>query len=201
MNKILITGSLLLLSSSVFSDANIVDTENKDKTFLLTAPGTLTGIESQDKKPVVARQERWPTAIPSQQPRPYKYVGESESTRFRQFGQQSGQNNPWFDEDYSGYPHHPSAWLTSPLDNPWQVGGMPPQPDFDSTTPGTYSANPRSMNAPGMYMTEGKFYPDFPVGIYRDTNPASSFLPGKSGFMPGFGGDNFALPFSPFGMF
>jgi len=199
MNKLFIMSVLLLLSLPAFSDASL-ELESSDKTFLLTAPGTLSGRDKQAEKAGADVQKTLPDVTPRIQPRRrYKYVGENK--RFRQFGQEPGQNNPWFDKNYSAYPQ-PSTMLAPPMANPWQLGGMPsPSQIGAGAPPAMSSGNSRSMYPPGQYSNDNKLFPDFPDGIYRDTNPAAFSLPGQNGFMPGMGGNNFGFPFSPFDMF
>lgn len=193
---------LLLLPTSVFAEASF-DTQKKQKTFLLMAPGTVTG-NNKETQPYSV------TAVPTisdrkpaqrQRSRRYKYVGESK--KFRQFGQKPGHNNPWFQDYTSGYPRHSAPLTISPGSNPWQLDGMPPLGGLGDVRSGAYSANLPAQYGPDQYSGANILYPDFPDGIYRDSNPASDrSLPGNNnGFMPGFGKGNFGLPFSPFGMF
>mgnify|MGYP006971714997 CR=1 FL=1 len=201
MNKIILTGVLLLLSSSVFPEASI-DNQHQDQTYLLVAPGTVTGKSGQ-------AENHSPRVLPTtpnerthfrQQPGRYKYVGEGK--KFRQFGQKPGQNNPWFEDYNMGYPRNMSPSRSHPITNPWQLGGMPPLHDLQMEGQQSFSTGGVSQYGSGNYSGSNNYYPDFPDGIYRDTNPAAHSLPGRNnGFMPGLGGDNFNFPFTPFGMF
>ena len=214
MNRILATVFVLFFSSVVISDAN-VGTNNLDNTFLLKAPGTLSGtrkpeqaINRQSMNPQTLSQPaapQLPGSLPKpppreQQPR-YNFV--EESSKFRQFGQHSGRNNPWYEEQSSRNPRRPPPMQTPYMTNPWQIGGTPP-PVWNQ---GPSSANdPYLANSRGMYGADSGFsgnrlYPDFPDGIYRDSNPAAYSLPMNNKFMPGFGGGNSGFPFSPFDMF
>jgi len=201
MNKILISSILILASSSVFSEASI-DSENNKKTYLLTAPGTITGnrggVQGDSTSavptiPVNSREQR-------QGRMRYNYVGERK--KFRQFGQKRGNNNPWFDEYRANYPRNMAPSNMPPITNPWQLGGMPSFKGIEGARPGAYSNQPSSRYGSDNYFGSNNLSPDFPVGIYRDTNPAAFPMPGNMNKMlPGIGGDNFDFPFSPFGMF
>ena len=221
MNKFLYSGFLILFSASVMADAS-VDVKGGDKTFLLNAPGTLSGIvkggsddhgatpstttsaaatgngtlpeQKADETPRFPPQQRF--APP---PRQYRYVEDNER-KFRQFGQTSGQNNPWFEQNNPAYGRPSQPMTRHPITNPWQLGGMPSMSGAEIARP-DYSMTPYSSYPPGGYYSQNQMYPNYPDGIYRDTNPALLGMPGQSGFLPGFGGDNFPLPFSPFGMF
>lgn len=195
---------MLLISSAVYSEASI-DMQDQQKTFLLTAPGTVTGVNQPPSDQTGSHSSE--TTIPQnnpvnyQRPMRYKYVGES--TKFRQFGQEPGQNNPWFQNFNSQYPGRSANMRQAPLTNPWQLGGMPSMQGMMNNRPASpYSADSYSPYQAGNNLSNDKLYPDFPVGIYRDTNPAAFSMPAQNNsFMSGFGGDNFGLPFSPFGMF
>ena len=189
---------MLLISSTAYSEASI-DPLHQDRTFLLTAPGTVTGGNQRAPGPLETNSTA--TTLPQTKPtKPrntvrYRYVGES--SKFRQFGQKPGQNNPWFQNFNSQYPGRSAPMRQPPMSNPWQLGGMPSMQGMmnnagENFTP--YQAN--------TYMKNDRLFPDFPVGIYRDTNPAAFSLPGQNnGFMPGMGRGNNGFPFSPFGMF
>jgi len=206
MNKILITSVMLLISSAVFSEASI-DMQDRQKTFLLTAPGTVTGVNQlpSGQTDTNSAVNTLPQNNPeNRQPRPmrYKYVGEK--TKFRQFGQEPAQNNPWFQNFNSQYPGRSTQMRQAPLSNPWQLGGMPSmQGMMNNRSAPPYSADSYSPHQAGSDFSNNNLYPDFPVGICRDTNPAAFALPGQNNnnIMPGFSGDNFGMPFSPFGMF
>ena len=189
---------------------------------LLNAPGTLTGIKKTDKPAEVIPQSSLPGSLSESQSRssfnPPRYNFADEGVKFRQFGQQSGRNNPWAKEDPARYsPPYSSPKETPYQANPWQIGGMsPPVWDLDpSVRSDPYSANPYGSYGSGRHLANpytpyganpysgaDKLYPDYPGDIYRDTNPATSYSsPFNNNFMPGRGGDKFGFPFSPFGMF
>ena len=88
MYKILMTSVMLLISSTAYSEASI-DPLHQDRTFLLTAPGTVTGGNQRAPGPLETNSTA--TTLPQTKPtKPrntvrYRYVGES--SKFRQFGQ------------------------------------------------------------------------------------------------------------------
>jgi len=208
MKKPLLTIFLTLLTAQALADAS-VDARKTDKTYLLNAPGTLTGTvkgsnpDDNVQSPVAThstlpeRQQQQQTLPPAQQQ--YRYVEENDR-KFRQFGQTSGQNNPWFDERNSRYAKPRRQMIPPPITNPWQLGGMPAAPGMVDPQPGN-SMQPYSRYGNGNYSTGNRLYPDYPADIYRDTNPALLGMPGQGGFLPGFDGSNFPFPMSPFGMF
>ncbi len=204
MNKMLFNMLILLLCTTAFADAS-VDSGKATGSFLLNAPGTLTGaIKGETAKPA-AQKQATTTTLPEkhqsspQAPMRYRYIQEDER-KFRQFGQSSGKNNPWFEQNNSAYPRPPRQMMQHPITNPWQLGGMPAPPGMVDPRP-DYSMDPYSRYSSGVYPSQNSLYPNYPEGIYRDTNPALLGAPGTGGFMPGFGGNNFSFPFSPFGMF
>lgn len=229
MNKLVIMSCLLCVSATIFADANI-DTKQKQGTFLLNAPGTLTGLnKSRDKPAEVVTPQATQSTIPGslsqgqEKPsfNPPRYNFADEGVKFRQFGQQSGRNNPWAEDDSTRYPTYSPPKETPYLANPWHIGETPPpvwnlDPSavsdpypanpypanpYGGYGPGRYSANPYGSYSNSPYPGADKLYPDFPGDIYRDTNPARYPSPINNNFMPGMGGDNFGFPFSPFGMF
>lgn len=160
---------------------------------LLSAPGTVTGKKNEMQQSSDLKTPSTSISEPFQQRRSrYKYVGES--TKFRQFGQKSGQNNPWYKEFNSNYPRQPLPSNMPPITNPWQLGGMPPLRSMLGGQTDAFSGRSPAPYGRDNFSSSDKLYPDFPGGIYRDTNPAA--FP-----MPRFGGDKFDFPFSPFGMF
>ena len=209
MSRILITALLLFVTGVVISDAS-VGTKNPENTFLLKAPGTLSGI----KKPEQVMKQQAPNQLsapqlpgslpqpPVRQQRPrYNFV--EEGSKFRQFGQHSGRNNPWYEEDNSRNPRRPPPMQTPYMTNPWQIEGTPPP--FWNQAPSS-SNDPFLAHSRGMYGSDSGFsgdrlYPDFPDGIYRDSNPAVYSSPMNNKFLPGLGGGNSGFPFSPFDMF
>ena len=219
MNKSLYMIFLMMLSASVMADAS-VDARAGDKTFLLNAPGTLSGTvkggsgqhESSTPNgggtlPELDAASSSPQGTPrfvspqhsAPPPRQYRYVEDNER-KFRQFGQTSGQNNPWFEQNRQGFARPPQPMPPQQITNPWQLGGMPPL-NVPENGRAEYSTSPYPRYAPQRYNAQNQFYPDYPDGIYRDTNPALIGMPGQSGFLPGFDGNSFPFPLSPFGMF
>ena len=220
MKSSLFSALLILFSASVLADAS-VDSKAADKTFLLTAPGTLTGAVKGGSNDHRANESSTGAAAgtlpdqlessdvsaprfpPQQQrmapPQQYRYV-EDNVRKFRQFGQTSGQNNPWFDENGRRYAPPSKPMTSHPITNPWQLGGMPSMMGQTGNRSSYETPYPSPYNS-GAYMPDSRLYPDYPDGIYRDNNPALLRMPGQSGFLPGFDGNSFPLPFSPFGMF
>ncbi len=211
MNKILISCILLVFSCSVFSETSI-DSQTKDQSYLLSAPGTVTGRYTQPQSSHLKFEKTPTNQKPAfklnnpqlnfqRTPMRYRYVGEQEA-KFRQFGQKPGNNNPWSDDFRSRYYSlNLSPGAGRGLSNPWQLDGMP---SFQGMDEGFYPGGLASPYSPGPDQLYGnnQLYPDFPDEIYRDANPAAFAPPGhKNGYMPGFGRDSFNLPFSPFGMF
>ena len=138
MTKIVISSILLLFSSLVFSEAS-VDAQNKSKTFLFSAPGTVTGSDNNSQDNINSVLPTIPENSSDQRQRRmrYKYVGERK--KFRQFGQKSGQNNPWFQEYSSKYRRNLPPLNVAPMTNPWQLGGMPPLTGMDGGRADAYS--------------------------------------------------------------
>ena len=198
--KILVSLFLcVVISPSLFADASI-DTLDKKKTILLTAPGTLSGGSVEPKSLPNS------VSIPS---REYRYAGDRYDQQLKkmpQFGQQFGQNNPWTQQQFrpslrpdNQRNHNNNA---QGYNNPWHIGGpQPVGPDY----------NQQSFRPPNQNQFGNQFggmtgmYPEYAEGIYRDTNPAAN-SPLFNGMMPGgMGNDfpfsNFSAPFTPFGMF
>lgn len=199
MYKIFAIGASLVIPVTLFAEANINTDENL-KSFLLTAPGTLTGKTQKEEPPVKENTSRRPAAR-MQQPlrfKPGRYRKGGESYKFPQYGQVNGGVNPWSETELNRRlpPALPPA---SPnYSNPWDLGGkLPPQ-----SGPNSYNNmyNPGFNQGYGPYGYSQNMNPGFPGDIYRDTNPAAS-MPFFNGVMPGMGGDNNGFPFSPFGMF
>ncbi len=227
MMKLVISFALLLMSSSILADAS-VQLQNADKSFLLNAPGTLSGVVKNnmrnqthipkskaqgDRKvatPSTLRESKTgsqtasstrfapvPRFPPQEQPR-YRYPQNNEP-KIRQFGQFNGQNNPWFDRSLNSAEQQRNT-PSHPITNPWQLGGMPPLTDMIDLPQGG-GRSPYYGPGYGGYGQGSSLYPDYPDGIYRDTNPALMGFPSSGGFLPGFDGNNFPFPISPFGMF
>lgn len=204
MFKYFLIGVSLVMISSVSADANIKD-EDASKTYLLTAPGTLSGeirgggANQAQTDGQFLRPDKTENRLPQQyQPRPRRYNYVDEDYNFPQYDQISRQNNPWYEQrPNSRVPPLPLPNRYS--SNPWDLGGGP------STGAGLYRPRPFSSypglnQGYGQYGRTDSFQSDYPDGIFRDSNPAST-MPFMNGVMPGLGGNDFGLPFSPFGMF
>ena len=201
MNKMAHVLMVFCFSGSLFADANIADVDPQ-KTFLLTAPGTLSGAleesqtQPQAQPPMPARpaDTRW-------QPQPYRFVGE-DAERFPQHGQQPGYNNPWTEDPPSyAIPGYRGAYsVPTPSNNPWHVEGDY-SPEFDMTQSERFPYNASQIYSPGLYEPRVDYYSDYTNGIYRDSNPAASYPPMFNDFMPGLGGEGLDFPFMPFGRF
>lgn len=199
MNKVILTGIIFLIPLKVLSEANI-ETEDNTKTFLLNAPGTLSG-KIFRQQPDAEKNKSRPSST-MQEPlkfKPGRYPKGGESFKFPQYGQVYGRYNPWSEEASNRRLPPPLPPASADYANPWDLSGRLGLPNRG------YQPNPYSYNpAPGYgnypYGYTQNLNPGFPGGIYRDTNPANS-LPIFNGLMPGMGGQNSGLPFSPFGMF
>ncbi len=203
MYKASIISILTLISFSVFSDASI-DISTKENSFLITAPGTVTGTRESSENDLSATIAKPTVSVQKQSPLPpvrrYKYVGENK--KFRQFGQYKGQNNPWFEDYNIAYPRQSQQPNGPAFKNPWQLGGMPHFQGLKNSAQRAFSNKPSSNYGATPYYGSDQLYPDFPDGIYRDTNPAAMPAPGfNKGYMSGFGSRDSGFPFSPFGMF
>lgn len=187
----------LLMTTCLFADANI-EIKNSQKTFLLTAPGTITGVREGQNRPAIENSVS-PPARPMQQRR-YNYVGEKHFN-IPQYGQQPGQNNPWLERRPPVRPRlpGPASPYRSSYTNPWHMEGAQP-PGLDSVQSRSFPFNPSEMISPNLYGEMGNIYSGFNEGVFRDSNPAA-MTPPMNGFFPGSKDNNFALPFSPFGMF
>ncbi len=194
MMKIIVIGLCLLPSTIVLADAN-VDSKNREKTFLLVAPGTLShSIKGQQNT-----EESLPPPKPGKtDPRRYRFVGDN-YFKLRQFGQEKGLNNPWTEQRHRAAPvvrRHGAT--TQEFANPCHLSGAHP-PGLENFQSGYPPYMPPADNmAPGVYGGLNDFYSDYTDGIYRDTNPAA-FGPGFNSFMlPGLGSNDFDFPFLPF---
>ncbi len=103
MIKYFLLGMPLLVSSSLFAEASM-NTDEATQTFLLTAPGTLSGQTKSSKhqsannkkitddvKPVYSPPLRY-------KPRRYNHR-DGGSYKFPQYGQVTGKNNPWSQQE------------------------------------------------------------------------------------------------------
>lgn len=198
MNKFILLGVFFWLPLSASGEANI-ETKDASKTFLLTAPGTLTGRVPGDK-PDVNEQIAPRPATTIQQPLRYKpgrYKKGGESYKFPQYGQVYGRYNPWSERESNRQLPPPLPPASPNYSNPWDLSGrLPAQTGGHPSNPYFYNPAPNR----GLYGYSPNLNPDFPGGIYRDTNPANT-MPLFNGMMPGLGADNNGFPFSPFGMF
>lgn len=200
MNKIALVTILVCFSSVLLADANIAEADPQ-KTYLLTAPGTLSGAveESQSESlpqanPARPADTRW-------QPRPYRFVGD-DVERFPQHGQQQGYNNPWT-KDYAPYatPANRGPYGTpAQMENPWHVEGDYSS-EFDMAQPGRFPFSSSQIYSPGLYEQGADNYSGFRNGMNPYNNPAAVYPPVFNDYMPGLGGDSLGLPFMPFGRF
>ena len=195
MKKLIIFLSLLLLSPVLAADANIAKPD-RQQTFLLQAPGTLSHSPGPADSPVEPSN---PADRPGRaRPPRYKFVDENH-LRFRQFGQQRGQSNPWIEPRRTYDPNtNFRSGRSSSYSNPWHLGGAHP-PELQAFQSGAYPLMPPAdPMAPGIYGGLEDFYMDFSDGILNDSNPAAIGRYGFGGFMlPGID-DGSGFPFMPF---
>lgn len=208
--------SLLLLAAlpeGSLAEANVPDEQGAKSPFLLTAPGTLSGMPDNEA-PADSAANGEGGFPPTSQPFPLRfktqeYDNHVESYKFPQYGQVSGRNNPWSEQE-SNRPLPPLLPPANPYySNPWDLSGR-----FPASPQGGYQGPPAGYPAmpqpypydpagapPGYnpYANRPGYSPDFPGGIYRDTNPAMG--PFFDGMLPGMGGEDFDFPFAPFNMF
>lgn len=200
MKKIVFLIIPLLFCSQVSADANLDSTE-KDKTFLLTAPGTITGVPaSADKKKPSNDSGRINNFI---QPKQYQYI--RDNYKFPQYGRQRARPNPWLDRPYQHYRTSPQD-AQKDFNNPWDISNL-----SDMGNPESYQNKPvsgRSMLTPAYGFFGGdyddrSFYPEFNTPLDQDMQRPSSAagFPYMDGLMPGLGNDDSGFPFMPFGMF
>jgi hypothetical protein len=200
MKKFVFLVLSLLIPASALADAN-VGSPDKNKSYLLTAPGTITG-SIHSRKPE-QKVEKPAPATQYVQPEKYRYI--QDNYNFPQYGTLRARPNPWL--DHPAYP--PSNMMPPPrmqdFNNPWDVSNLPsletngyqnkPVPGEALRTPayGFYGEN----------YGNSSFYPEFSTPLDRDLNDPSSAagFPYMNGLMPGLGNDNGNFPFMPFGMF
>lgn len=199
MNKLIILGIACWIPLTVCGEANI-NTEDATKTFLLTAPGTLTGRvpgEKPDPEETVANPDS--TSQTPLRYKPGRYRQGGESYKFPQYGQVYGKYNPWSEQEANRRLPPPLPPASPYYSNPWDLSGtLPAHPD--TYVPGNYGYHPPRQPNYGVYDYSQNMNRGYPNSIYRDTNPANS-MPFFNGMMPGLGGGNNGSPFSPFGMF
>jgi hypothetical protein len=182
---------------SVLGDASISD-EAAQKSYLLTAPGTITG--------TTGNQAKATTLAPAQQyrfiqPKNYRYI--PDHYKFPQYGQSRGQSNPWTDSQRRSRPVIRQG-NQSGYENPWDISNLP------SLGPEQYRHKPRSgggMQQPGFglygqdYDRYG-FGPEFRTPLDMGVPPASAAgFPFMEDMLPGLGKDDKDFPFMPFDMF
>lgn len=189
----------LIMPACLYAEAN-VDTHNTRETFLLKAPGTLSGERVREGVNKLNSKTFSQPATDPIQPRRYKYVGQNHF-KIPQYGQQAAQNNPWIERRSPVRPAIPGP--VSPYDssyiNPWHMDGAHP-PGLESVQTRSFPFNPSEMLSPNLYGEMGHLYSGFSDGMFRDTNPAA-ITPSMNNFFPGMNENNFGLPYSPFRMF
>lgn len=194
MTRITIFITTLLISQALLAEAKIAEPD-RQSTYLLTAPGTLSNLPRTEIKPDTPRSVQRP-----QRPRPdYRFVDDYH-LRFKQFGQERGQSNPWTEPKDRGF-YRRQAPLTEPsisYGNPWHLDGAHP-PELRDFRSGSYPLlGPQDSLAPGIYGGLEDFYTNFSDGIYQDTNPAAIGRGFGSYLFPGIDGDDSGFPFMPF---
>ncbi len=217
MIKALIIIASLLTPTALLSEANIPQ-QDPSKTYLLTAPGTLTGKVKQpgsdvgsnsSNLPGQINREQIPNSTVAQPPQQYNYPFfnfiEERDLKFPQYGQVEGRSNPWSASEYNPRlppPLPPTRGFSS---NPWDITGRDILEPGNYQTPDHAYRSPRYSTSPSMPMMPGfggfnDMMPGYSDGIFRDTNPAA-VSPFMNGLMPGLDNNSFDFPFSPFGMF
>ncbi len=194
MNKIIIFFSSLLISQALMAEAKIAEPD-RQSSYLMTAPGTLSNLPRAE-----IQSENPRATLRPQRPRPgYRFVDEYH-LRFKQFGQERGQSNPWTEPRDSQFRRRqaPPPGPPSSFSNPWHLGGAHP-PELKDFRSGSYPwIGPQDNLAPGIYGGLEDFYTNFADGIYRDTNPAA-IGQGFGGYLfPGIDDDDSGFPFMPF---
>ena len=192
----------LLLTSELLADAN-VDPKDTQKSYLLTAPGTITGAINPQKVVPEAPQHRFAPETKYINPQPYQFV--PDHYNFPQYGQLRAHPNPWLDRPAARQPMQLPPEAGQYFDNPWDIKNLPslePNGYQNKPVPGESMANP----AYGFYGDDygnSSFYPRFSTPLDHNLlNPSSAAgFPDMNNLMPGLGNDDSGFPFMPFGMF
>jgi hypothetical protein len=204
--KMIVLFIVSMFIGNLLADAN-VDKTTKNKSFLMTAPGTITGviknsdsIQQKQHKQSIAQQPINSYA----NPQPQKFI--QDNYNFPQYGQLRGHPNPWLDRPAIRQRNNMNSgnnWQN--FENPWDTSNLP------SLAPNGYQNKPvpgASMREPayGFYgdnYGSSSFYPQFPLPLDPNFGGPSSVggFPYMDGLMPGLGNDNNGSSFLPFGMF
>lgn len=194
----------LLMPTLLLGEANINSDENAPS-FLLTAPGTVTGIEALPPAVSPGNAPRFKTTLQDEQALRYRSSAPDnhlESYKFPQYGQSMGRNNPWTARENRRRLPPPLPPANPFAENPWDLSGRLPaqsnhgyQPEAPAF-PSYYSSGRSGFDELG---SPTGLYPDYPDAIYRDSNPAS--MPFFNGGFPGGDNKGFDMPFMPFNMF
>jgi hypothetical protein len=205
MKKIVFFSVSIMFSSMLCADAN-VEKGNKNNSYLLIAPGTITGAVIQPQ--TIQREQQKQPAAPGPvnsyiQSQPQKYI--QDSYNFPQYGRLQAHPNPWLDQPVRRQQDRmpPDNWQN--FDNPWDTSKLP------SLAPNGYQNKPMpgaSMRDPayGFYgdnYGNSSFYPQFSSPLDQNIGgpPSAAGFPYMDGLMPGLGKDDGKFPFMPFGMF
>ena len=203
MIRAVVSSIALLLPSLIWAEANI-NMQEQTPSFLLKAPGTITGMQSAPPEMTPGNAPRFKAGL---QPPPLRYKSpvpdnRVDSYRFPQYGQAVSRYNPWdVREKQRRLP--PALPPANPFsENPWDLSGrLPAQSNMgyqaeSPAFPGYYSSGAYGFDQFG---SPQGLYPDYPDAIYRDANPAS--MPFYNGPMPGLNDRRLDFPFMPFNMF
>jgi hypothetical protein len=193
----------LLFPSMLLAEASI-GSDKPSQTFLLKAPGTVTGIESAPPTLSPGEAPRFKTTL---QPPPLRYKppfpdNRVDSYRFPQYGQAISRHNPWDAREKQRRLPPPLPPANPFAENPWDLSGrLPAQSNMGfkpeaPAFPSYYSSGAYGFDALG---SPQGLYPDYPDAIYRDANPAA--IPFRHGVLPGLDDRGFDFPFMPFNMF
>ena len=188
-------------SGTLFADAN-VDKNDTRQSYLLSAPGTITG-NIKPQKEVQAPQHSFVTDERFANPTPYQFI--QDHYNFPQYGQLRAHPNPWLDRPAARQSLPVSPGSRPQYDNPWDIQNLPSLESNgyqNKPMPGDGMMDP----AYGFYGNDygsSSFYPRFNTpqdhGLPRPSSAAG--FPGMNGLMPGLGNDDGSFPFMPFGMF
>lgn len=200
MNKVVFFTISLIFTSAILADANI-DKVDKSRNFLLTAPGTITGMVNKPD-PIQQKQPKVPA---NSYIRPQQQQFIQDNYNFPQYGRLRARPNPWLDQPATRQRNRMPTGNRQNFDNPWDINNLP------SLAPNGYQNKPipgDSMRDPayGFYGDDygsSSFYPKFTTPLdqnFRGPSSAAGF-PNMNGLMPGLGKDDGGFPFMPFGMF